>query len=110
MRLCVQTLSLACLFFVLARRSRYHGLFDRVFVSQFEVGCINEEKVAALAAEAKKANAAAAAATGGAASAQPAAEDENDSAAATASGASSDPLPLNRMLKPNASITVETIK
>lgn len=86
-------------------RRRYASLFDRVFLSQFEVGCINEAAAAHAAAEAKAKQA-------------KTEKSETDTAAATATptpppsltAADRAALPLNQLLKPNSVITVETVK
>jgi hypothetical protein len=87
-------------------RKRYHGLYDRVFISQFDVACISEAAAQQAAAEVKAAQASAGEAN------VPASAAPTPAAAPAASVpvADSDPLPLNRLLKPNAVVTVETVK
>lgn len=89
-------------------RKRYHGLYDRVFVSQFDIACISESAAQQAAAEAK------AGATAATASDQPTDGANPPAPAAPKSAATpdapADPFPLNKLLKPNAVITVETVK
>lgn len=96
--------SFACFF-----RSRYAAAFDRVYLSQFQVGCINETASARATAEAKKQLQPPATAVvdkiNGVASAAAA-----STSAAASSADGPDSLPLNKLLRPQAIITVETVK
>ena len=91
-------------------RSRYASSFDRVYLSQFAVGCINETAAARATQEAKALHA-------GAVAVDKMLEGSSPATAASAAAATTaidptapDSLPLNKLIKPNAVITVETVK
>lgn len=87
-------------------RSRFHSLFDLVYLSQFQVGCINEDAAAAAAELVKQQSEAASAAV----SSEQVVETKKEEAKKTDSSTPVEELPLNKMLKPQANILIETVK
>lgn len=85
----------------LANKSRYHSLFNRVFLSQFQVGCINEAVAAQALKEAKQS-----------VDGKQNTTSTTNNAATSATVATTNPadLPLNKLLKPHAAISVESAK
>lgn len=108
LRVCVLVRFPVSLFVSRADRSRYASAFDRAYLSQFQVGSINESAAARAVHEAKE-GAAPTDADAAAALINPA---PASAPAASASSSSSGPdsLPLNKLLRPGAIVTVETVK